>query len=119
MKGGNDKQIRIKFVGYNSFRSTLQHGEAFPRYGVKLRAEIAREELNPVPFPVKKDTEGVGVCTPNPPAGPVGSPCTKWFYLGRSRGCWLGTCWGCRLGPRWDIPSGNLQREKERNSSRF
>lgn len=63
-----DITATVKFLGlvvrYNSWlKSTLQHGEVFPRYGVKVMAEIVREELNTVPFPGNKDTEAVGVCT--------------------------------------------------------
>lgn len=37
------------------------------------------------------------------------------FYLGRSQGCWLDTCWDCRLGQRWDSLLGNLKWDKNRS----
>lgn len=41
------------------------------------------------------------------------------FYLGRSRGCWLDTCWDCRLGQQWDSLLDNLKGEKNRNFRNF
>ena len=48
----------VKFLGlvlrYHSWlKSTLQHRQIFPMEGVKLMAELGREELNTGPFPAK------------------------------------------------------------------